>query len=199
MSNHAIRQHFNQLASQWDSLPGAEDTAARVERFVRAAAAPSDRLVLDVGCGTGILLNSLLDSDRRVVELDSAEQMLRENRRKWTDPRLRWVCGEALSLPLAAARFDAVLCFGVLPHLGAPEAALGHLLAHLRPGGALAIGHLMDSETLNAFHASLEGPVNRDHLVPARDLAVIIERLGARVLAAEEAPGWYFVRAERRR
>jgi len=200
MNDSARRQYFNALADRWDSLPAPPDAPVRVARFVRQAIRPGDRLILDVGCGTGILLGALVGAAgpaARIVETDVAERMLAENRRKRPEEAIARVCAEALRLPFAPAGFDAVLCFGVLPHLGEAEPALAELWRYVRPGGTLTAGHLMDSAELNAFHGALEGPVRHDRLPTAARLAEILSSLGASVRAAEEAPGWYFVAAEK--
>lgn len=194
------RRHFNQLATQWDGMPGPPDAAARVARFVGRTVRPADRWILDVGCGTGVLLPALLDATRgaaRIIETDLAECMLVENRRKLPDEAVERVCAEALRMPFPESYFDAVLCFGVLPHLGAAQDALPLLWRHVKPGGMLAVGHLMDSAALNAFHAGLGDAVNRDRLPAAAEMADILRRAGAAVHAAEDEPGWYFVAAER--
>lgn len=188
------REYFDNLAQQWDSLPSPPDAAERAARFVAAAADLSGGRVLDVGCGTGILREAM--PDVRLVEMDISAAMLAENRRKRDGNGADWVCADALHPPFRAA-FDRVLCYGVLPHLGDPRCALATLLDCVRPGGAIAVGHMMSSEELNALHAGLEGPVAHDRAAPAEEIARVLESLGARVAAAEERPGWYFVRAEK--
>ncbi len=187
------RDYFDAIAPRWDELPAPPDAAAKVARFARAAVRPGDNRILDAGSGTGILLSAL---DRaRIVECDISEAMLREGRRKWRD-RAASVCADVLRPPFREA-FDCVLCFGVLPHLGNTPRALGALLGCLKPGGTIAIGHMMSSDELNAFHSVLDGPVNQDRLVPARDLADVLLALGALPIIVEEEPGWYFIRARK--
>jgi len=195
------QQYFNALAPRWDTLPAPDDAPARVGGFVERAVAGDAQRILDVGCGTGVLLAALLRACPRaaITELDLAEEMLRANAAKWPVERVHRVCGDGARLPLAAARFDLVLCFGVLPHFEDRYGALRELARVLRPGGALAVGHLMGSAELNAFHSGLGGPVAADVLPSSEELAAELRRLGMARVAAHEAPDWYFVRGEKPR
>jgi len=200
MVTNRKRHYFNELAPCWDELPSPPDAAAKVRRFVQQAVAPGARRVLDVGGGTGILLPALLercDAAAQLVELDLAESMLAESARKFSDRRVLRLCADARNLPLRGGSFDLILCFGVLPHLGEAAEALRRFLPLLRVGGVLAVGHLMGSRELNAFHASLDDPVAGDTLLPAAALAETLRGLGADGIVAEEYADWYFVRAER--
>jgi ubiquinone/menaquinone biosynthesis C-methylase UbiE len=192
------RAYFEDLASRWDRLPAAPDAPVRTRRFVERMALAGARRVVDVGCGTGVLVTdlSLALPGARIVELDLALAMVRESVRKHRAPGVAGVCGDAGRLPLAPASCDAVVCFGVLPHLGDLTRVMPELLRPLRPGGIIAIGHTMDSRELNAFHAALGEPVAADYLPPASVLGDLLHRAGARSIVAEEQPGWYFVRAE---
>ena len=99
---------------------------ATVARFVERCLGDSAKRILDVGCGTGILLPYIgQDSLRReVVELDSAEAMLVENRKKAAARIATHVCADARVLPFRDASFDRVICFNALPHLAPIDAAL---------------------------------------------------------------------------
>ena len=200
MPASAKQTYFNGLAGLWDNLPSPEDGTAGVRRFVERSSVCAPRLILDAGCGTGVLLAALLERYPRVghiLEVDFAVDMLRENARKLPDPRARRVCADAMHLPVETGRLDLVLCFGLLPHLEDTGAALAEFLRVLKPGGSLAVGHLMGSRELNAFHGSLQGPVSEDRLLPARELAERLVQLGAVSVSAEEDPAWFCVRAEK--
>ncbi|MCE5310048.1 MAG: class I SAM-dependent methyltransferase [Acidobacteriales bacterium] len=200
MSTQAIRQYFEAMAPRWDTLPAPPDAGEKVRRFVERAVPSAAERVLDIGSGTGLLLPHLMGLRpglREVVEVDLAEAMLREARLKGDD-RIRFLCADAVRLPLAEASFDAVLCFGVLPHVHDLDAACRGFLSALKPGGVLAVGHMMDSTTLNEFHATLDGPVSGDRIEPAANLAARLEALGARVETVEEETGWYYVAVSRK-
>ncbi len=199
MSTEAIRGYFDALAPTWDALPSPPEAAVKVRRFVELAVPVQARRVADIGCGTGLLLRHLIEARPQleiIVEMDLAEAMLRQARAK-ADARVRFLCADAVRPPLAPCGFDAILCFGVLPHLRDQDAACRQLLAALRPGGVLAVGHLMDSETLNSFHAALDAPVAGDRLQPAAGLAARLEAIGAQADVVEEQPGWYYVAVSR--
>ncbi|MCS6952878.1 MAG: class I SAM-dependent methyltransferase [Bryobacterales bacterium] len=185
------------MAPRWDELSAAGDAQAVAERFVAESVTFPARRILDAGCGTGILLATLRRSapHAQIVEFDLAESMLLCHRGRDAGSLVDYVCGDALHPPFAPGAFDVVLCFGVLPHLAPIEAALRELLACLRPGGLLSIGHAMGSAELNAFHATLDPVVAGDRLPKADELASMLRSLGAIVVRAEEAPDRYFVQA----
>jgi SAM-dependent methyltransferase len=99
------------------------------------------RRVLDLGCGTGALLNELLKSCKGEVHgldidahhLDQAHQL--------THPVLgqkpHLVLGDAHALPYSDQSFDITLCHFVLLWLQNPAEALNEMRRVTRPGGAL--------------------------------------------------------------
>jgi ubiquinone/menaquinone biosynthesis C-methylase UbiE len=194
------RTYFNELASRWDTLPSPPDARERIARFVERMSLGEGGRILDVGCGTGVLVEHLrrvLPPSARIVELDLAEQMLRESARADPGAPVTRICADAARVPLAAESVDAVLCFNVLPHLGPTVAVMAELLRVLRPGGVVGVGHLMNSAEMNGFHAALGPPVADDYLPPASAVGDILRGVGGMAIVAEEHPGWYFVRALR--
>jgi ubiquinone/menaquinone biosynthesis C-methylase UbiE len=197
MAGNPRREYFNELAASWDSLPADPGAAERIRRFVERSAAARSRRILDLGCGTGVLLPHIVDLHPEVeclVEFDLAEAMLRVNAANHGAAAGR-VCADAQCLPFVDACFDLVLCFGVLPHLDDKPSALLQLFRVLRAGGVFCVGHQKGSDALNRFHAGLQGPVRADTLPAASVLAADLSAQGAEVTCAEDGPDWYFVRA----
>ena len=200
MESDPKRQYFNELAARWDSFESIPDAATKISEYIKRSTHPRPERILDIGCGTGILVPFLIQMNpetQLIVEFDFAEEMLKENAGKFTDPRIIQVHGDARDLPFVVPAFDIILCFNTFPHLGEPRDVLKQLFCCLRTAGILTIGHMSASHDLNNFHGSLDAPVNMDHLLPASDMGKILEELGYCHLVTEEEKDWYFVRGEK--
>lgn len=95
----------------------------------------ADREVLEVGCGTGMILKEIAPVARRAVGLDISRGMLEKARARGLDV----VEGTATDLPFADGSFDAVYSFKVLAHVEQIERAMREVARVLRPGGRAAL------------------------------------------------------------
>ena len=91
--------------------------------------------VLEVGCGTGLILKEIEPFARSAVGLDISPGMLRHARGRGLDV----VVGSATDLPFEDAAFDAVYSFKVLAHVEHIRRAMEEVARVLRPGGRAAL------------------------------------------------------------
>ena len=126
--------------------PFIREVAAR--SLARLALEPGEA-VLDVGCGTGVLLPGLaaiVGAEGRVVGLDHSAAFLKEARTRLADAflsdRVELVEGDAHHLPFADASFDAAHCERVLMHLVDPALALREMQRVVRPGGRVQLAEV---------------------------------------------------------
>jgi len=114
-----------------------EATARETLRRVDLAGA---RDVLDVGCGTGALLEGVGRElpAARLAGVDLSPGMLTVSRRT-LGPRAMLAVGDAARLPFRSRTFDLALSLSALHYWPEPEAALGEIRRVLRPGGRVAI------------------------------------------------------------
>jgi ubiquinone/menaquinone biosynthesis C-methylase UbiE len=89
--------------------------------------------VLEVGCGTGLILKEVARDARRASGADLSGGMLRRARERG----LRVAQADATAIPFASESFDVVCAFKVLPHVRDLKAALAEMARVLRPGGHL--------------------------------------------------------------
>jgi SAM-dependent methyltransferase len=91
--------------------------------------------ILDVGCGTGIMLEHLAPIGD-ATGLDFSSTALAFCRQRGAE-RLVQARGE--QLPFADSSFGAVTAFGVVEHIDADRAAMQEWARVLRPGGSLVL------------------------------------------------------------
>lgn len=102
-------------------------------------------VILDVGCGTGIITAKLMKKYRkaRVIGLERAPAMVAKARKRapWLRT-LHGLCAEPEALPLADARFDLIFSNLALPWTVDLDRTLAEFRRLLKPGGALLFSTL---------------------------------------------------------
>jgi demethylmenaquinone methyltransferase/2-methoxy-6-polyprenyl-1,4-benzoquinol methylase len=141
-----VREMFGSIAGRYDLLnhllSGNVDkrwrriVATRVRDKVELN---GDSRVLDVACGTGDLSLTLFEiTGAGVVGTDFCRPMLAIAAGK-TSGRIRYIEGDALSLPFRDGTFDvATIAFG-LRNLSSVESGLAELSRVVKPGGWVAV------------------------------------------------------------
>lgn len=93
----------------------------------------TERVVLDVGAGTGVANAALTETGARPVAADISRDML-----AWqAHERPPAVTADVLALPFSASSVDDTIAAFVLNHLVDPASGIAEILRVTRPGGAL--------------------------------------------------------------
>lgn len=144
----AVREMFGRIAGKYDLLNHV--LSANIDRSwrricvaeVHRRLGPGVHRTLDIGCGTADLSLEFAGLGP-VVGCDFCHPMLRLGREKairaGCSQTVQLVEGDALQLPLADARFDAVVSAFVLRNLANLESGLREMRRVLRPGGLVAV------------------------------------------------------------
>jgi ubiquinone/menaquinone biosynthesis C-methylase UbiE len=96
--------------------------------------------VLDVGCGTGVIVDELLELGCHYTGVDPAAGMI-DNAKKLHagKDKAEFAVGSAEVIEYPDESFDAVICMGVIERVGDYEKALGEMVRVLKPGGTLMV------------------------------------------------------------
>src|SRR6516162_7164277 len=126
--------------------------------FIAARAALSGQRVLDVGCGGGLLCESLARAGAEVTGIDLSPGMIEVARLHAAESAVEELLRETPSA------FDVVTCMEMLEHVPDPAAMIATLAALLRPGGALFVSTL--NRNLKSFLLAIVGAEYLLRLIP---------------------------------
>ena len=136
-----MTDEWGEHAADWDGDAGPRTYAASASASLRAALEQRARTldgmrVLDFGCGTGLLVEHLVDEVAAVDAVDPSTGMLAVVEAKVADRRWRTVRPLA-QLPDPAGPYDLVVCSSVLGFVDDLGGTVRRLAAALAPGGLL--------------------------------------------------------------
>ncbi len=96
---------------------------------------------VDVGCGTGALVASILAqcAPKAVLGIDRSAGFITAARHHITDARVRFEVSDAINLPLDAATCDVAVSGLVLNFVSDPAAIVREMTRVTKPGGKVAV------------------------------------------------------------
>jgi ubiquinone/menaquinone biosynthesis C-methylase UbiE len=137
-SHDANRAYYDAFSAGYEAHRGQNDPGGYHELldeleagYVRRYGAGRD--VLEVGCGTGLVLSKIATFARSAIGVDLSPGMLQKAKARELDVQL----GSATELPFEDARFDVTCSFKVLAHVPEIERALSEMARVTRPGGTI--------------------------------------------------------------
>jgi ubiquinone/menaquinone biosynthesis C-methylase UbiE len=155
----AATRYFASHARDWDALRSLHVAESEVEAAIARALgnAAIGRLV-DIGTGTGRMIELFASAADRALGIDRSPEMLRLARAKLAEAGLGAVelrQGDMYSLPLKAESADTVIIHQVLHYAQNPAAAVAEAARLLSPGGRLLIVDFAphEREELRGEHA----------------------------------------------
>ncbi len=137
-SSQANRSYYDAFSENYEKHRGDNDPGGYHELldemeadFVRRFG--NGKSVLEVGCGTGLVLERIARFSSHAQGIDLSPGMLERARAKGLDV----VEGSATSLPFPNAHFDVCCSFKVLAHIPEIDGALREMARVTRPGGVV--------------------------------------------------------------
>src|SRR5580693_762140 len=135
--------YFSENAPHWDRIRSLYIDEREVEAaLVDVITAAQPRDLLDIGTGTGRMLEILGPRVGQALGIDQSREMLavaRVNLERAGAVNGTVRLGDMYQLPLPDASFDAVVIHQVLHYADRPAAAIAEAARVLRPGGVLVV------------------------------------------------------------
>lgn len=137
---------IERLAIRLESRAQDNVFARLLNKYVARLAMPPFAKLLEVGCGTGAVLRSILqrsDFKGRAVGIDQCGFFIdvanKFAQSEGIDTRLNFQVGDAHCLDFPSATFDIVIAHTLISHVTEPLMALSEMARLVRPGGTVVI------------------------------------------------------------
>jgi 2-polyprenyl-6-hydroxyphenyl methylase/3-demethylubiquinone-9 3-methyltransferase len=135
---------FSDLAHQWwdptsEFRPLHEINPLRLE-WINSRAPLAGKTVIDIGCGGGILAESMAKKGANVTGIDLSEKALKvadlHSLESGVQVRYELIAAESIA-EREAGKFDIVTCMEMLEHVPDPSAIVAACAKLVKPGGKL--------------------------------------------------------------
>ena len=166
LDKNKVRRSFGRAAPDYDDAAVLQHEIGRrmLERLDYIRLEP--RVILDIGCGTGVATEALLKRypKAEVLALDFALPML--ERARWRGRwrrRPRCLCADLDHLPLAAQSVDLVFANASLQWSSRPPQAFADIARVLKPGGLMMFSSF-GPDTLQELRAAWAAVDGSEHV-----------------------------------
>jgi demethylmenaquinone methyltransferase/2-methoxy-6-polyprenyl-1,4-benzoquinol methylase len=147
-----VIEFFDSFAESWD-----DDVVRiqwKIEKILDAAGVSEGKAVLDVACGTGVLIPDYINRKvSRCVGIDISTKMIDIAKRKFSEyENISLLCADAETFEFSE-NFDCIVIYNAFPHFVNCEALFINLAKCLNQGGRITIAHGMSREELIKHHS----------------------------------------------
>ena len=175
-----LRRMYDTTSAFYDDLYEKEQVR-KFEAISRCVdlSFPKDGVVLDAGCGTGLITQRLQSLRRFIVGVDFSEGMLKRAKERLRERNTDFVLSDIERLPFRSKSFDLILCLTVLQNCN-PLKALKSLLKVLTNKGLLVLSYFKRSKNMALIESLLDNHILRD--VDTTDNVLILNRRAISIL-----------------
>lgn len=137
-----VMRYYDELAGAYDTLHGDEQDL-KIELALDAVRSMDSDLVLDVGCGTGLLFDHIEESVGQIVGVDFSPGILKVAAERCRNLRkgykVSMIRADADSLPFPEEIFDKVFAFTLLQNMPDPIMTLQETMRVARTDSMIVI------------------------------------------------------------
>ncbi len=173
MDKKDIIEFFDRRASSWDAELIRNDEVISI--ILDNGGIKNGVKVLDVACGTGVLIPDYLEREvETVTGIDISSEMIAIAKAKFKQDNVSFICGDVETAELPC-NFDCCMVYNAFPHFPDPARLIAVLAAHLKVGGRLSIAHGMSRAMIDRHHEGSASKVSRG-LMSETELKALMEK-----------------------
>ena len=151
MQKKDIIEFFDMCAPEWDAEMIRYDDIINI--ILDNAKVCEGKDILDVACGTGVLIPDYLQRKvKSVTAIDISPEMIKVAQDKFRQGNVQFLCGDVEEIKLHE-HFDCIVVYNAFPHFPNPENLIKVLASYLRDGGVLTVAHGMSRAAIDSHHS----------------------------------------------
>lgn len=151
-----MMRRYDSTAHIYD-LRYAEEQEAKFKVALKDLNMSCSALILDVGCGTGLLFGHIASHVDTIIGLDiSRKILLQAKERAKKHSNVHVILADADRLPFKEASFDMVFAFTLLQNMPNPDGTLKEISRAAKHGGSAVITGLKKAFPLGTFEKLLQ-------------------------------------------
>lgn len=173
MDKTQVTAFFDSLADSWDG--STVRTQWKIDRILDVADVSEGKKVLDIACGTGVLIPDYLErSVAKCVAVDISERMIEIAKSKFCNcEKVSFICADAEEYRFEE-KFDCIVIYNAFPHFADRERLFANLSECLESGGRITVAHSMSRKELAKHHSGSAAKVSTV-LPKAEELAELMK------------------------
>jgi demethylmenaquinone methyltransferase/2-methoxy-6-polyprenyl-1,4-benzoquinol methylase len=151
MDINSVINFFDKQAATWDAEMIKDDNI--IGKILDNAQISENTTVLDVACGTGVMIPYYIDKKvKSVTGIDISRNMIDIAEEKFSAlENVSFICDSAISYSFNN-KFDRIVVYNAFPHFENPETLISKLSSLLNEGGVLTVAHGMSKEQIDKIH-----------------------------------------------
>ncbi len=151
----SVMRHYDQSAKVYDAQY-REEQEAKIQAILDNITLDQDSVVLDAGCGTGLLFEPLAKKTKFVIGADISRGILKEAKKKAeTYKNVALILADADNTPFSNQTFNTVFAITLLQNTPSPRLTLNEIKRVSKSSAAIVVTGLRKAFTEQEFSKML--------------------------------------------